>query len=45
MLPQPFNVKSCGEPFGRGDFRCDTIGIVVSNKDDGIAFVNRSKSV
>ena len=45
MIPQPFVINSCGEPFRRGDFRCDAIGITFSNEDDGIAFVNRSKSV
>ena len=44
-IPQPFSINSGGEPFRRGDFPCDAIGITVSNEDDGIAFVNRSKSL
>src|SRR5262245_44337179 len=45
MIPQPFNINASGEPFRRRDFRCDAIGITVSNEDDGIAFVNGSESV
>src|SRR5262245_17114923 len=45
MIPQPFDINSCGERFRRGDFRCDAIGVTFSKEDDGIAFVNWSESV
>jgi hypothetical protein len=45
MIPQPLDINSCGEPFRRSDFPGNTIGITVSNEDDGIAFVHRSERI
>src|SRR5882724_6793955 len=44
-MPEPYEIVCCGEPFGRGDFPHDTVGILFSNKDHGIAFRDFSKRI
>ena len=43
--PKPSDILCCGQPFGNGDFPHHIVGILVLNKDDGIAFPDGSKRI